>query len=66
MLFSHLGEYACEWATECNFAPIRNDRKQFIGVRKQSWGFRKRSRGLPKIRNMLIKVVTKAYSQHIS
>ena len=27
MLLSQLGEYACEWAYECNLAPIRNDRR---------------------------------------
>ena len=36
MLLSHLGEYACKWANECNLAPIRNDRKKFVGVRKNS------------------------------
>ena len=65
MLLSHLGEYACEWAYECNSTPIGNDREKFVGVRKHSWGVRKHSRGLAKIRNMLLKFVRKAYSQHI-
>ena len=60
MFLSHLGEYACEWAYECNSVPIRNDRKRFVGVRKHSWRVRKHSRGLAKIRNMLLKFVRKA------
>ena len=27
MLLSHLGEYGCEWAYECNSPPFRNDHK---------------------------------------
>ena len=65
MLLSHLGEYAFEWAYECYSVPIRKDRKNFVGVRKHSWGVRKHSRGRAKIRNMLLKFVRKAYSQHI-
>ena len=65
MLPSHLCKYACGWAIECNSAPICNDRKKFVGVRKHSWGVRKQSRGLAKIRNMLLKFARKAYSQHI-
>ena len=51
MLLSHLGEYACEWVYHCNSAPIRNDRKTFVGVCKHSWGIRKHSRRLAKIRH---------------
>ena len=58
MLISHLGEYACEWAYECNWAQISNDRKTFVGVSKHSWG-------LAKNRNKLLKSVRKAYLQHI-
>ena len=77
MLFSHLGEYACEWAYECTTAPIHNDRKKFVCVRRHSyrktfvcvrrhfWGVGKHSRGLAKIRNVLLIFVRKAYSQHI-
>ena len=62
---SHLGEYACDWAFDSNSAPIRIDRKKFVGVLKHSWGVRKHSRVLVKIRNMHLKFVRKAYSQHI-
>ena len=65
MLLSHLGEYACEWAYACNSAPIRNERKTFVGVRKHFWGVRKHSRGLGKIRNMLLIFVRKTYLQRI-
>ena len=65
MLLSHLGKYAWEWAYECNWAPILIDRKTIVGVRKHFGGVRKHSRGLAKIRNMLLKFVRKAYSQHI-
>ena len=58
MLLSHLCEYACKWTYECNLAPIRNDRKTFVGVCKHS-------RGVAKIKNMLLKFARKAYSQHI-
>ena len=61
MLLSHLGNYACELACECNSVPIHNDCKTFVGVRKHSWGDDKHSLGLAKIRNMLIKSVRKAY-----
>ena len=65
MLLSHLGEYACEWAYECNSVPIRNDRKTFVCVRKHFWGVRKHSRGLGKIRNMILIFVRKTYLQRI-
>ena len=62
MLLSHICEYACECAYECNLAPIR---KKFVGVRKHSWGVRKHSWGLAKIRNMFLKFARKSYTQHI-
>ena len=37
ILLSHLSECACEWAYECNSAPIRNDRKKSVGVSKHFW-----------------------------
>ena len=46
MLLSHLGEYVCEWAYECYLAPICNDRKTFVSVRKHSWVVRKHLRVL--------------------
>ena len=45
MLLSHLCEYACEWAYACGSAPICNDRKKFVGVRKYSSDVHKHSRG---------------------
>ena len=65
MLLSHLSEYACEWVYECNSAPIRNDCKKLDGVCMRSWAVRKLSQDLAKIRDMLLKSVRKAYSQHI-
>ena len=65
MLLSHLSEYACEWANECNSVTIRNDRKTFISDLKHSWAVRKHSCGLAKVRNMLLNFVRKAYSQNV-
>ena len=65
MLLSHLSEYACERVYECNSAPIPNDCKKLVGVCKDSWAVSKHSQDLAKIRNMLLKFVRKAYSQHI-
>ena len=48
-----------------NSAPVCNDHEIFVGVLMHSWGVRKHSRGLAKIRNMLLKFVRKAFSQHI-
>ena len=56
MLLSHLGEQACKWAYECNWALIRNDRKKFAGVRKHSWCVRtcEDKKHTPKIRKKSI------------
>ena len=48
-----------------NTAPIRNDRKKIIGVRKHFWSVRKHYQGLAKIRNMFLIYVREAYSQNI-
>ena len=40
VLLSHLGEYAYQWAYKCNSAPICNDRKKLVRVRKHSRGVR--------------------------
>ena len=65
ILLSHLCKYACEWAYECNSAPIRNDHKKFVGVHKHPWGIRNHSRGHAKIRNKLLKFTRKVYFGHI-
>ena len=65
MLLSHLCKFACKWAYECVWAPIRNDCTKFVVIPKHSWGVCKHSRCFEKIRNMLLKFARKAYSQHI-
>ena len=65
MLLSHLCEYACKWAYECNSVPMRIDWRKFVGVCKHSWGVPKYSRGFAKITNMLLKFARKVYLQHI-
>ena len=49
MLLSHLGEYGCEWAYECNSPPIRNDHKMIARHSKVFVSIRGRSRGVTNI-----------------
>ena len=62
MLFSHLGEYGCEWAYKCNLPLIGNDHKV---IDRHLYVFviiRSNSRGVTNIRNMHLKFARKAYS----